>query len=269
MDVSGDFDGDVEASGYDQDQKAFYAGIDYAVSDNLLIGFVAGYYDNRLRFDNGSRKDDDGVQLGLYAAYDTQQWYVRGIGGYADYNADSLRSISFGTTVGTNMGKYGSTVISFMGEAGRRFEFSPDMYFTPYAGLSYARSKNDAFTETGLAASALTAFVNKAKSFMSDLGARFTGAWDAGSNSKVIIELGGAWQHEFENDPVNFTTSFASVSGSTFTVIGSAIDAETLVLNGGISLATDSGYEVKVCYWGRFNSNFTENSVGLKVIKRF
>ncbi|MCH8323003.1 MAG: autotransporter domain-containing protein, partial [Proteobacteria bacterium] len=267
--VWGDADGDIEAPGYDQTQKAFYAGLDYAVNDDILIGFVAGYYDNELRFDNGNRKDDNGVQIGLYGEYDTQKYYIRGIGGYASYNADSVRHINFGSTVGTNFGTYDSTVTSFMIETGRRFEISQDFYFTPYGGLSYAKVKTDAFTETGLAASALAASSNSAKSFMSDLGARFTAAWDTGSNSKIIIEFGGAWQHEFKDDPLRFTTSFAGAPGSAFTVIGSVIDPDTFMLNAGISLATGGGFEIKASYWGRFNSNFQEHSAGLKVIRRF
>ncbi|MCH7806997.1 MAG: hypothetical protein IH995_07635, partial [Proteobacteria bacterium] len=267
--VWGEADGDIEAPGYDQTQKVFYAGLDYAVNDDILIGFVAGYYDNELRFNNGNRKDDDGVQIGLYGEYDTQKFYIRGIGGYASYNADSVRHINFGSTVGTNFGNYDSTVTSFMIETGRRFEISQDFYFTPYGGLSYAKVKTDAFTETGLAASALAASSNSAKSFMSDLGARFTAAWDTGSNSKVIIEFGGAWQHEFKNDPLRFTTSFAGASGSAFTVIGSVIDPDTFMLNAGVSLATGGGFEIKASYWGRFNSNFQEHSAGLKVIRRF
>ncbi len=180
-----------------------------------------------------------------------------------------MRNISVGSTIGTNLGTYDSTVVSFMAEAGRRFEISQDFYFTPYGGLSYARAKNDAFTETGLAGSALAASSNKAKSFMSDLGARFTAAWDSGYNGKIIVEFGGAWQHEFKDDPVNFTTSFAGAPGSALTVIGSAIDAETYMLNAGISLATGTGFEIKASYWGRFNSNFEEHSAGLRVIRRF
>ena len=218
--VWGEVDGDAEAAGYDQTQTAFYAGIDYAASNNFLIGFVAGYYDNELRFNNGNRKDEDGVQLGLYAAYDTQKFYLRGIGGYASYNADSVRNISFGSTVGTNFGTYDSNVLSFKVETGRRIKIGNDAYFTPYGGISYAKAENDAFTETGLAPSALSASSNEAKSFMSDLGARLTAAFAAGQNSKWIVEFGGVWQHEFKDNPINFTNSFAGVPGDCFRLFG-------------------------------------------------
>lgn len=266
---SGDNDGDAEASGFDQDINAYHAGFDFAVSDNAILGFAAGYYKNELEFDNGNHKEDDGIQLAIYGHYDIRDYYLRGVIGYGIYDAESRRSISVANTVGTATGLYDVNVFSLHGEFGRRFEVNPNVFVTPYGAFDYAKVSMDGFTETGASGANLSFPDNDISAWMVDFGARFSTAVDIGNGGLFIPEFSVAWQHDFSDNRVALNTSFAGGANSNFTVVGSHVSSNSILVNAGLTFATAGGFEIKGEYNGRFNSEYKENSVAVRLTYQF
>lgn len=261
----GDNDGDVEAPGFDQDVNAYHAGIDYAAGTDTILGFAAGYYKNELDFTNGNTAQEDGVQLAIYAHHDIRDWYLRGVFGYGLYDGESRRAISVGTIAGTALGMYDVKAISFFGEFGHRIEVNPGVFVTPYGALSYASVKMDAFSETGVGAANLAFPEQKVKAWMGDLGARFSTSVDVGNGGLFIPEFSVAWSHNFGDERVALNTGFSGVSTSNFTVVGSHVSSESILVNAGLTFATAGGIEIKGEYNGRFNSQYKENSFAIRL----
>ena len=261
----GDNDGDIEASGFDQDVNAYHAGIDFAAGRNAIFGFAAGYYKNDLDFDNGNRSENDGVQLAVYGNYDIKDFYLRGIIGYGMYDAESRRSISVANTVGTATGLYDVRAFSVHGEFGRRLEVNPNVFVTPYAAFDYADVKMDAFTEIGAGGANLSFAENSVSAFSADLGARFSTAVNVGNGGLFIPEFSVAWQHDFSDNRIALNTAFAGAANSSFQVVSSNISSDSILVNAGMTFATAGGLEFKAEYNGRFNSQYKESSVGIRL----
>ncbi|MEE8294905.1 MAG: autotransporter outer membrane beta-barrel domain-containing protein, partial [Sphingomonadales bacterium] len=263
--TTGDLEGDIEASGYKITQDGFYAGFDHAISDDILVGFAAGFYRSRLNFTNGSDKDDEGVQLAVYGVYDNQDYYVRGNFAMGYYNADVNRMINLPTQIGVARGDYNVDVMSFHAEAGKRLEVSENVYVTPFAGINYVTAKNKAFSERGTTGANLALPDNKVKSFTGEIGARFAASYRTGSNSVLIPEFFVKYSHEFKDEILSINSSFALAAGSGFSVISSFVDSSSYIVGGGITFSKGDKLDIRLMYTGRFNSQITEHGIGLRL----
>jgi outer membrane autotransporter protein len=99
-------------------------------------------------------------------------------------------------------------VWNFYGEAGYRWEFSPNFAFTPFVGVDVGHAELDEFTEDDPHGTGWALHVDggEADSVETLVGVRFGGWWDiAGGVFRPDVMV--AWAHEFD-DPAEVDVSF-------------------------------------------------------------
>jgi uncharacterized protein with beta-barrel porin domain len=280
----GNVDGEAHnVPGFDQDRVGVQGGADYRFTPNFLAGFMLGYLNADLDFDNGSKAEYDGGQVGGYLKWDVGPWYFNGLGGYGWYNGDLHRNVlvlrnpdpfecgCLPTGISSvNTGAFDADAWTLSGELGRRFFFGQGSWISPIVGVTWAEGQLGSFTETAKgsgAGSALTVDSN-ADSIVSDLGIRSSLTLMRGGVWTTTAEIRASWLHEFGDTPVESDHKFAGIPGSTFTVVGTDIGEDTAALDLGIALnsvRTTFG----VSYLGRFNSEYEDQGVLGRFVYKF
>jgi len=201
---------------YDYDNYSLLGGVDYRVSDALVLGGAISYNDTRSTYDN-SLGSVDATTFGIagYGTYYVGDWYADAFVAYGSVDYDSVRNILVPSTtalppISTSAsaqpdGDQWSTSIGI----GRSFERAP-YTITPSARLSYIEVKNDAFTEdeaingVGLAVESRTI-----KSLQSSLGIKVSTTISAATG--VFVPYASAqWLHEFENDNPSIVSKYVN-----------------------------------------------------------
>ena len=253
---SANLDSDTNAPGSDARQPFAVVGMDYAMG-NATVGGYVGYRDLEVDFDRqDGRIEADGWLLGLRASYDTGDFYVRGLGSFTQLSGSSVRSISILSTAGTAAGKPETGTLALYAEAGARFQVR-GTWLTPFIALDYADTELDAFTETGVPGANL-AYSGQSVSQASFLaGVKWTGRI-----GPIIPEARIAYRNDLGDSAFDVTARFADApAGSAFTVQSPAADRGSLLA--GISLAGAFTDRVtgKIGYAGRFGDGIDDQAV--------
>ncbi|GAA3965582.1 autotransporter outer membrane beta-barrel domain-containing protein [Allohahella marinimesophila] len=96
---TGDRDGSAEENGFDYDAYGLTAGLDYALSDALILGLALGYSQSEADIENRSGSfDTDGNSLSLYATYQLEKIYLEASLTYGLYDYEGDRNIVYGGT---------------------------------------------------------------------------------------------------------------------------------------------------------------------------
>ena len=223
-------DGDRNAPGYDETQISFTVGADYAFTDSFYAGIAGGWISSEMDFDNFGRRrgasiDYEGWHVAGYGGYDNRVFYLRGIVDFASYDGETHRDIQdrVPALVDPSSDEADSDVFDFYGEAGYRWEFSPNYTFTPFVGVDVGHAELDDFSEkdphdTGWA---LKVKGGDADSVETLVGVRFGGFWDmAGGMFRPEVMV--AWAHEFD-DPAEVDMAFRDAPDAKFTVVASDV----------------------------------------------
>jgi subtilase-type serine protease len=261
-------DGDNNAPGYDETQVSFTVGADYAFTDSFYAGIAGGWISSEMNFDNfGHRKgasiDYDGWHVAGYGGFDNRVWYLRGIVDFASYNGDAHRDIRVGTSlVDPSSDQADSSVLDFYGEAGYRWEFSPNYTLTPFVGVDVGHAELDSFSEkdphdTGWA---LKVDDSDADSVETLVGGRFGGFWDM-AGGVFRPEFMVAWAHEFE-DPAEVDVAFRDAPrGASFSVEATDVAQDSIVAQVGGTFDVTSQLQFGIKWDGRFNQDYDSQSV--------
>ena len=217
------------ADAYKYHNYSLLAGLDYRVSDALVLGGAISYGDTRSTYDNSLGKVD-ATTLGVagYGTYYVDDWYADAFLAYGSVDYDSVRNISIPSTSATIPAINTSATASPKGDqwaasigVGRSFEQAP-YTITPSARLSYIWVKNKAFTEdepingVGLAVDERTI-----KSLQSSLGAKVSTTVNAASGVFVPY-FTAQWLHEFENDNPSIVAKYVNDPFNTIFAIPTA-----------------------------------------------
>ena len=260
-------DGDRNAPGYDETQISFTAGADYAFTDSFYAGIAGGWISSEMDFDNFGRRrgasvDYEGWHVAGYGGYDNRVFYLRGIVDFASYDGETHRDIKKGVTlIDPSSNEADSDVFNFYGEAGYRWEFSPNYTFTPFVGVDVGHAELDSFNEkdphdTGWA---LKVKGGDADSVETLVGVRFGGFWDmAGGMFRPDVMV--AWAHEFD-DPAEVDMAFREAPDAKFTVVASDVSDDSLVAGVGGTFDVTNQLRFGIKWDGRFNEDYDSNSV--------
>jgi uncharacterized protein with beta-barrel porin domain len=267
-----DSDGDIEAPGYSENQTSVYVGGDYAINTNVFVGVAGGYFNSSLDFDdwggrNGASMGYDGGQIALYGGYDDGTWYGRNILSYGFYSGDSRREFGISSAPKSLTGDYNTNVVSYYGEAGRRFQINENMGATPFLGLGLASAGIDSFTEkdpNGTGA-ALRIRGTDSSSVATTLGFRVNGYW-GGFRPEATI----AWQHQFADARQTVDMSYAGApKGANFSVVSSDPGSDALILGLGASYAVGATSVVSLRYDGTFWSGYSSQQLSARWTSKF
>ena len=252
----------TNARGYDITTGGFTVGLDYKVTPNFALGVSAGYAGTGADLTRGGRIYANSGKLGLYATYFTGGFYVDAAanGGYNSY--DTKRRSLGGTARGDTEGG------EFSGLLGGGYDFQVGgLKVGPTASVQYTYLGFDDFRERGSLAP-LRIGSQDLESFRSALGVRASYDWRVGGMI-VRPEVRTAWQHEFGDTEYGIEAAFASGAGNDFTVDGSRLGRDSLLLGAGVAVQITDRTSTYLYYDGQLaRSEYQSHAVsgGVRVV---
>jgi outer membrane autotransporter protein len=254
----GDFvsvDGDANANGYNFTTGGVSLGIDYRLTDELVVGVMAEYSHTWTSLKPNGSNDVNSGRGGVYATWSHHGFYLNGsiYGGYNSYNSSrsALQGLASGNTEGAEL----STFIS----GGYDFHFGL-LTVGPVAALQYTYANVDGFSENGSLAP-MQVQSDSVNSLRSDVGFRLFYPWQVG---KIIIEpsLKAAWEHEYLYSALPVTAGFANIPGPTATFTGPAEGHDSAIVSAGVSVIWTPTLTTYLNYDGQLGrGNYSSNAV--------
>ena len=253
----GDFvnvDGDGNGKGYDFTTGGVSVGIDYRLTDQLVVGLMGDYSHTWTNLKPGHLDVDSG-RGGLYASWFDRGFYVNGAiyGGHNSY--DSGRSGLGGLASGGTEGSEWSAFLS----GGYDFHIG-HLTVGPIAALQYTEVNFDGFSEKGSLAP-MAIHEGSAQSLRSDIGFRAFYQWQIG---KVVVEpsLKATWEHEYKYSALPITAGFAGVPGPSGTFFGPSEGHDSAVVDAGVTVQWTPTLSTYINYDGQLGrGNHDSNAV--------
>ncbi|HEX6832878.1 MAG TPA: autotransporter domain-containing protein [Rudaea sp.] len=235
MYTSGGFSSTQARPGFDFDNAALTAGVDYRFSDSLVGGVAFGYnHDSSDLSLNAGGLDVDGYNLtGYFTWYHANDFYVEGSLGYSWLDYDLKRNIIY--QIASVDGSGGITSVNQVAKASPSgdtqtasltlgHDFNGGAWaFSPYLRGTYAHINLDGFREridTSGPGSGLATAVDarSANSVLGVLGGRLS--YTINTSWGVLVPNAVVeWNHEFRDDPQTVVYRFLSDPTQTPVVI--------------------------------------------------
>jgi fibronectin-binding autotransporter adhesin len=259
----GDFvnvDGDGNGKVYDFTTGGVTVGIDFRITDNLVVGLMGDYSHTWSNLKPGHLDVDSG-RGGVYASWFEHGFYLDGAV-YAGHNSyDTGRAGLDGVANGGTEGSEWSAFLS----GGYDFHLG-HLTVGPIAALQYSEVNVDSFSEHGSVAP-MAIHEGSAESLRSDVGFRAFYQWQIG---KVIIEpsLKAAWEHEYKYSALPITAGFAGVPRPYGTFFGPSEGHDSAVADAGVRVQWTPTLSTYISYDGQLGrGNYDSNAVtgGVKV----
>ncbi|MCB1748410.1 MAG: autotransporter outer membrane beta-barrel domain-containing protein [Gammaproteobacteria bacterium] len=268
MYANSDRDTTAREAGFEADDYGVTFGVDYAVSDMLVLGLAGGYRNTDADIDNnGGKLDSDSYSVFAYwSLYPSDNFFVDATVGYTNSDHDQERNIIYsiaavggGTTTVNNtaLSDTDSDEWSASVAAGRRYDFG-NWALTPQARFEYADVEIDGFTESmanTAAAGAGLALQVASQSYETmqtaagaTLGTHFDTSWGA-----VFPEISFEYVHEFKNNNDPVRSFFVNDSSrTTIVLLTDRPDRNFFNVGAGLSTAFSDSLSGYVRYQGLF-----------------
>jgi outer membrane autotransporter protein len=254
----GDFvnvDGDGNGQGYNFTTGGVSLGLDYRITDQLVVGVMGEYSHTWTDLQPRGHIDVDSGRGGMYATWFNHGLYLNGAiyGGHNNY--DSGRSGLEGLA---NGGTEGAEWSAFIG-GGYDFHFG-HLTVGPIAALQYTEVGIDGFSEKGSLAP-MQIHSDSAQSLRSDVGFRAFYQWQIG---KIVVEpsLKATWEHEYKYSALPITAGFAGISGPSATFSGPSEGHDSAVVSAGVSAQWTPTISTYINYDGQLGrENYDSNAV--------
>jgi outer membrane autotransporter protein len=221
---TGDRDATSRASGFDFDGYGITAGVDYRLTDDVILGVAGGYENTDATIkQNGGNLDSDTYSVSLYGTYyPTQAVYVDGLVGFGRSDIDQNRRINYsiagetaGTTTTVDQNATSNTDgDQFFATLSTGYDFYRQGFtFGPNVRLQFRQIDVDGYKESmsnptaagnglGMEVDGQTVI-----SLTSVLGMQ--ASYALSTSWGVLVPQGRAeWVHEFRNDPAVITAQF-------------------------------------------------------------
>ncbi|WP_316238481.1 autotransporter domain-containing protein [Bradyrhizobium sp. SZCCHNR1015] len=257
-------------AGYSGNTGGLVAGIDQRIDGAFRVGAAFGYATSAMD-DRTAAGDAVGMQHyqgTVYGAYVQPSWYVNGSAGVALVDYTTTRRINFAGFTDTASGSHKGWLTLLRGEFGLPVKVDQAV-LTPFAGVTYARLDQQAYTETSTAGAALAIAKQTTNSVRSNLGLRASVPLLVTSTYGFGLETLAAWRHEFGNTAQNVTASFAG-GGATFFAAGPSPERNLAELGAALKLvAFGERQSISLGYNAVVGSQYLEQSAVLKVRAEF
>jgi uncharacterized protein YhjY with autotransporter beta-barrel domain len=215
------------------------AGADYRVNSAWVVGGIAGYRDERARFDTtpgtGGRLEHSGFSLLMYGQYEGQSFYLTGSLGWEQLDQRLERNSAYidpihldagGNNLRANVLATGSGKIAALFstlQSGHSWNTGAATVET-YLQLQYRRNELDAFTEsggTGTVTDGITSYpfnINMSYSAarVTSLDGTFGLKWQRvvnGTAGVFVPYLSAEFTHQFNDTPYTVSGMLAPLSG--------------------------------------------------------
>lgn len=205
-------------AGFNLNTYGATAGMDYRVSQQLVLGGSLGYAATKSDFDaqRGNLKNYN-LMLSFYGSFYTpSNYYLDWIASYASGRYDLTRNIVY---TGLNTSTEGSS-------DGRQYDVSVNigddinrgaMLLSPYMRLESINTRVNSFTEHGGSGWALTYEDQSIQSTTTSLGGRVS--WSLSRSWGVLTPgISADWEHQYQNNARQITVRFAADPSVPFTI---------------------------------------------------
>ncbi|CAN7552557.1 autotransporter domain-containing protein [Aminobacter sp. LjRoot7] len=258
-------DGDGNATGFSHSGGGMLAGGDAMVGNSFRFGLLGGY--SRTSFEANGRASSgssDNYHLGVYGGGELGVLGLRTGASYVRHAVETTRYVVFPGFSETLKADYDAGTAQAFVEAGYRMEMGR-VAFEPFAGLAYVSTSTDAFTETGGTAALTSAGVTNAAT-LTTLGLRAATDFTLGDAKASVRGMVG-WRHAFGDVAPSSLVSFAG--GDSFTVYGTPIARDALMLEAGLDVAISPKASLGLSYTGQLASGAREHGVNASLAVKF
>jgi outer membrane autotransporter protein len=244
---------DDNAPGYDLSNGNFTVGIDYRLLHNLAFGIYGGYDAGVANLTEGGRITTNGGNVGGFATWFWDKFYVDVSGGGTWNNYKTRRTALLGDAVGSTQGAQ----YNVHGALGYDWHFGC-WNVGPRATFQYTDVNIDQFRERGSLAPLNFPDQNE-DSLQSTLGVR--ASYDLHPSKNVIIrpEFSAAWLHEYNDRAYPIDAGFLGCPGG-FTVYGPSVGRDGAQVRAGASAQLNPAFAIYVYYDGLLGrGNYSSN----------
>ncbi|MDR7221546.1 autotransporter domain-containing protein [Aminobacter aminovorans] len=258
-------DGDGNATGFSHSGGGMLAGGDAMVGDSFRFGLLGGY--SRTSFEAGGRASSgssDNFHLGVYGGGEWGALGLRSGASYVRHAVETTRNVVFPGFSETLKADYGAGTAQAFVEAGYRAEIGR-VAFEPFAGLAYVSTSTDGFTETSGSAALTSADITNAAT-LTTLGLRAAADFTLGDAKASVRGMVG-WRHAFGDVSPSSLVSFTG--GDRFTVYGTPIARDALLLEAGFDVAISPKANLGLSYTGQLANGAREHGVNASLAVKF
>lgn len=247
----GKLDGEHGSAGLEQRTKGSVLGVDWALTPAWRMGVLGGYS----RTDLDSTGVDGKVNswhVGAYAQRQDGPLALRLGAAYSRHDGESKRTVEFDGFSDRPKGDYDADSQQAFAELGY-VTGTGRLNVEPFANLGYQRYHRDSYTEKGGAA-ALSVDDQSQDNFSSTFGVRLAQLHQLENGMSLTPRASLGWRHTYGDVDSETRQAFA-LGGSAFSVEGTALDRDSLMVEAGLDLGISAHHTLSVGYNGELGSN--------------
>ncbi|KAF1053312.1 MAG: Extracellular serine protease [Stenotrophomonas maltophilia] len=254
----GKLDGEHGSGDLTQNTGGTLLGADWALDAQWRLGVLGGYSQTRLDGQGGVDGKIDSWHLGTYTLHQDGPLALRLGAAYSSHDGESKRQVTFDGFSDRPKGDYDAHSLQAFAELGYSLG-SGRLSTEPYANLGYQYYKRDAYNEKGGDA-ALHVDEQSQHNLSSTFGVRsaYLGSLDNGMTLTPRVGLG--WRHTYGDLDSDTRQAFLA-GGDAFSVQGTALDRNSLLLDAGLDLGLSARHTVSLSYSGEFGDNARNNAL--------
>ncbi|QQE12414.1 autotransporter domain-containing protein [Planctomycetota bacterium] len=242
--------------GYDWETYGATIGMDYRLSDELIVGAYTGYSYSEAKVLRGSGSSTvNSFNGGVYASYEKDGSYLSGMAGLGYSMYDNNRTIKFADELDRSA-KSDPTGVQFTAAGTIGHDFTArEWVFGPYAQLEFANLAVEEYKETGAGAAGLEVDEMDVKSLLGRVGAHVGINIDL-DRITFMPEAHAAYQHQFYDTSQSLGARFVGSADSAFNFDTRELSENAGILGAGITAYNrESGNSLYLFYDGEFGEN--------------
>ena len=247
----GKLDGEHGSSGLEQRTKGSVLGADWSLNPQWRVGVLGGYSKTDLDA-TGVDGNVESWHAGVYAQHQNGPLALRLGAAYSGHQGESKRTIAFNGFSDRPKGDYDADSQQAFAELGYAMG-SGRLSAEPFANLGYQRYHRDSYQEKGGAA-ALQVDGQTQDNFSTTFGLRLAHLSSLDNGMSLTPRMTAGWKHTY-GDVSNSTRQAFVAGGTAFSVDGTSLDRDSLVLEAGLDLGISARHSLGIGYSGELGNN--------------
>lgn len=258
---NGTLDGNAGSHDIDQNTAGAVVGADWALDAQWRLGVLGGYSSTDVDAGNDADGNIDSYHIGAYALRQSGAYNLRLGAAYSSHDGESKREVNFNGFSDHVRGDYDADSLQAFAELGYAIN-SGKLQAEPYANLGYQRYERDSYNEKGGPA-ALHVESQDQDNVTSTFGVRIARFDTLDNGMSFTPRLGVGWRHVYGDVDSNTRQSFLS-GGTAFSVEGSALDRNSLLLEAGFDVGISAKQNIGLAYTGQLGEDSRNHALILQ-----